>query len=117
MKGALIFLAVFAVLVVVTLGYPTLPFGSQIYYAVGGQNINYPIAGIPITTLVPAVLNGVVYGFIVWLIYSIVSGATGKGKKESQTIQQNVNVQVADKEKDAAIQPESSAGAEKEDKV
>jgi len=81
-----------------------LPFGNQIYYAVGGVNINYPILGIPITTLVPAVFNGVTYGFIVWLIYSVVSAATGKGKAPSQTIQQNVTVQVQDKEKDVQTQ-------------
>ena len=78
MKGALVFLAVFAVLLVVTLGYPTLPFGQQIYNAIGGLNINYPIAGIPVSTLVPAVFNGVVYGVIVWIIYSVV--ASGKRK-------------------------------------
>ena len=78
MKGALVFLAVFAVLLVVTLGYPTLPFGQQIYYAIGGLNVNYPIAGIPVSTLVPAVFNGVVYGVIVWIIYSVV--ASGKRK-------------------------------------
>ena len=81
MKGALVFLAVFAIVIVVTLGYPNLPFGSQIYYAIGGVNTNYAILGIPITTLVPAVFNGVIYGFIVWLIYSMASGAIGKGKK------------------------------------
>jgi hypothetical protein len=101
MKGALVFLGVFAIFVAVTLGYPSLPFGSQIYYAIGGVNINYPILGIPITTLVPAVFNGVIYGFVVWLIYSIASGAIGRGKKtQAQTIQQNVTVKVEDKEKD-----------------
>lgn len=99
MKGAIIFLAVFVILLLVTFGNPSLPYGSQIYYAIGGININYPILGIPITTLVPAVFNGVIYGFIVWLIYSILSAATGRGKKpQSQTIQQNVTVQVKDKE-------------------
>ena len=107
MKGALVFLAVFAVFVAITLGYPSLPFGSQIYYAIGGVNINYPILGIPITTLVPAVFNGVIYGFIVWLIYSIASGAIGRGKKtQAQTIQQNVTVKVEDKAKD--VQTEKS---------
>ena len=107
MKGALVFLGVFAIVLVVTLGYPSLPFGSQIYYAVGGTNTNYPILGIPITTLVPAVFNGVIYGFIVWLIYSIASKAAGGGKKpQAQTIQQNVTVKVEDKDK--AGQPEKN---------
>jgi hypothetical protein len=105
MKGALVFLVVFAIFVAITFGYPTLPFGSQIYYAIGGVNVNYPILGVPITTLVPAVLNGVVYGFIVWLVYSVASGAMGGGKKvESQTIQQNVTVKVEDKEKEVKVE-------------
>ena len=81
MKGALVFLAVFAIFVVITLSYPSVPFGSQIYYTVGGVDVDYPILGIPITTLVPAVFNGVIYGLIAWFIYSIASGATGKRKK------------------------------------
>jgi hypothetical protein len=100
MKGALVFLAVFAIMLVVTLGNPTIPFGRQIYYAIGGVNINYPIAGIPVSTLVPAVFNGVVYGIIVWIIYSIVASATGKNKNQTQNINQNVNLNPPDKEKD-----------------
>jgi hypothetical protein len=107
MKGALVFLAVFALFVWVTFGNPSFPYGSQIYYAIGGVNINYPILGIPITTLVPAVFNGVVYGFIAWLIYSFLSALTGRGKKtQNQTIQQNVTVRVDDKEK--KVQEEKS---------
>ena len=91
MKGAILFLAVFAIVVMVTLGNPSLPFGSQIYYRIGGVNINYPILGIPITTLIPAIFNGVIYGFIVWLIYSIASRGRGK-KTQTKTIQQNIKV-------------------------
>ncbi|MDQ1278838.1 MAG: hypothetical protein QG670_98 [Thermoproteota archaeon] len=119
MKGAIVFLAVFIIFIAVTLGYPTLPFGSQIYNAVGGVNINYPILGIPITTLVPAVFNGVVYGFIAWLIYSIASGAMGRGNKTpNQTIQQNVTVKVEDKEKDAKVEKsETKTDKEKTDET
>ena len=119
MKGAIVFLAVFGVFVAITLGYPSFPFGSQIYYAIGGVNINYPILGIPITTLVPAVFNGVVYGFIVWLIYSIATGAIGRGKKTpNQTIQQNVTVKVEDKEKEAKIEKsETKTDKEKADET
>jgi hypothetical protein len=100
MKGALVFLAVFAIMLVVTLGNPTIPFGQQIYTAIGGVNTNYPIAGIPVSTLVPAVFNGVVYGVIVWIIYSIVASATRKDKNQTQNINQNVNLNAPDKEKD-----------------
>ncbi|MFH0897260.1 MAG: hypothetical protein V1850_04350 [Candidatus Bathyarchaeota archaeon] len=116
MKGAIVFLAVFAIFVVVTFGYPSLPFGKQIYSAVGGVNINYPILGMPITTLVPAVFNGVIYGFIVWLIYSILSGAMGKGKKTpNQTIQQNVTIKVEDKEKDVQIEKDENKSVKEKD--
>jgi predicted flap endonuclease-1-like 5' DNA nuclease len=92
--GAIIFLVVFAILVVVTLSNPTLPFGKQIYEAIGGVDVDYPILGIPVDTLVPAVFNGIVYGFIVWLLYTIISSATGGDKKDRQTIEQTVSVQV-----------------------
>ncbi|UCH37075.1 MAG: hypothetical protein JSV76_05135 [Candidatus Bathyarchaeota archaeon] len=96
--GAILFLVVFAILTVVTLSNPTLPFGYQIYEAIGGVNVDYPILGIPVSTLVPAVFNGIVYGFIVWLLNTIVSSATGDDKKTDQTIQQNVSVNVNEPE-------------------
>jgi len=88
MKGALVFLVVFAIGLALTLGSPGIPPGSQIYYAVGGVDIDYPILGIPVKNLVPAVFNGVIYGVIVWVIYSVV---LGRGK-EQQQIQQNVEI-------------------------
>ena len=102
--GAIIFLVVFALFVVVTFSYPTLPPGKEIYYAIGAVDIDYPILGIPVSTLVPVVFNGLVYGFIAWLLYTIVSGVSGRGKEPSQTIQQRVTVQVQDKEKEARVE-------------
>jgi hypothetical protein len=99
--GAILFLIVFAILTMITLSNPTLPFGYQIYEAIGGVAIDYPILGIPVDTLVPAVFNGIVYGFIIWLLYTIASSATGRGQKTDQTIQQNVSVNVQDGEKTA----------------
>lgn len=81
MKGALVFLLVFAIFLVITLVYPSLPPGGIIYTAVGGVNVNYAIVGIQVPKLVPAVFNGVVYGFIVWLIYDLASGVMEKRKK------------------------------------
>jgi len=82
MKGALVFLAVFAILLVATLGNTTIPFGREIYYAIGGVSTDYPIMGISVSILVPAILNGVIYGVIVWIIYSIIVNATRKNKSE-----------------------------------
>jgi hypothetical protein len=88
MKGALVFLAVFAILLVATLANPTIPFGREIYHAIGGVDIDYPIMGISVSTLVPAVLNGVIYGVFVWIIYSIVVNATRKNKSKTQNSNQ-----------------------------
>ncbi len=80
MKGALVFLAVFVIGLVATLAYPTLPFGNQIYHAIGGLDVDYPILGMPVATLVPAVINGVIYGTIVWIIYSVAVSGSRKNK-------------------------------------
>ena len=85
MKGALVFLTVFVVFVVITLFVPSLPPGSQIYYSVGGVNVNYAILGITVPRLVPAVFNGVIYGVIAWLIYEVYCWITEKNKKTQKT--------------------------------
>lgn len=73
MKGALVFLASFLVFLLITLVYPILPPGIQIYGALGVAQSTYPVIGIPITTLACAVFNGVIYGVIIWLIYSLIT--------------------------------------------
>jgi hypothetical protein len=85
MKGALVFLVVFAIFLVITLFYPSLPPGGLIYYTVGGVNVDYPILGISVPKLVPAVFNGVIYGVIAWLIYEIYVWLTEKNKKTQKT--------------------------------
>ncbi len=99
MIGAVIFVIFFLLFLVITIGMPTLPIGDMIQQ----QILNIPkmedlVLGIPGWILINAILNGVIYGFIIWLIFSLFSSATGRGKKkEQQTIQQTVNVQVAEK--------------------
>jgi hypothetical protein len=80
LKGALVFLAVFAVVAVVTISYPTLPPGLAIYYMMGQPDTDYQILGVAAPTFAAAILNGVIYGIIVWLIYSIAARATKKEK-------------------------------------
>ena len=84
MKGALVFLVVFVIFVVATLGaYSTLPPGWEIYSALNlPPDVDYPVLGIPATDLIVAVFNGVVYGVIVWIIYSIIARVTKREKKE-----------------------------------
>jgi hypothetical protein len=48
-----------------------LPPGKNIYDALVGVETDYPVFGIGASALVAAVFNGVVYGVIIWLIYSI----------------------------------------------
>lgn len=83
MKGALVFLAVFVVVFVITLSYPTLPPGLDIYHLMGQPDTDYQILGIAAPTFAAAILNGVIYGVIVWIIYSIAARATKKEKKET----------------------------------
>jgi hypothetical protein len=68
MRGAIVFLTVFVILLVITLAYPGLPLGKQLYGMLGVPTTDYPVLGISATTLVIAVFNGVVYGIIAWLI-------------------------------------------------
>ena len=81
MKGALVFLIVFVVFVVITLFVPSIPPGGLIYTAVGGVDVNYAIVGITVPRLVPAVFNGVIYGVIAYLIYEVYCWVTEKNKK------------------------------------
>jgi hypothetical protein len=64
MKGAIVFLIVFVLGVLITLGNTSLPPGNIIYGMLNVPSINYPVLGIPATTLIISVFNGVVYGFI-----------------------------------------------------
>lgn len=72
MKGAIVFLIVFVVVLLATLAYPDLPVGKQLYGLLGVPEVDYPVLGIATTTLVSAVLNGVIYGVIVWLVFTFV---------------------------------------------
>ena len=85
MKGALVFLVVFAIIIAVSLGgaYSDLPPAWQIYNALDlPPRIPYDVLGVNATDLIIAVFNGVVWGVIVWLIYSIIARVTKREKKE-----------------------------------
>jgi hypothetical protein len=95
MEGALVFLAVFAILVVLTLGNVDIPPGKAIYQAVlpGTEAAaGYLVGGqVDAVTAIIAVFNGVIYGFIVWLIFTILMMLFGKKEKKNNV---NVNVTV-----------------------
>lgn len=68
--GAILFLVVFFAFLLLTLGLPDLPIGRQLYGLFGVAESDYPVLGIGVTTLVSAVLNGVFYGVIAWLVFT-----------------------------------------------
>lgn len=71
MKGAAVFLIVFLAMLLLTLAVPEIPPGKFIYDAIVDVETDYPILGVPATTLVAAIFNGAIYGVIVWLIYDL----------------------------------------------
>lgn len=85
MRGAIIFVVAFLIFLALTLGYSELPPGSAIYDAVVGVETDYEVLGLPATLLIAAVFNGVIYGVIVWLIYTLVERARKRPQKESVT--------------------------------
>jgi hypothetical protein len=87
LKGAIVFLVVFAVALVLTLGNTAVPPGKAIYdlvlpntqaasgYLVGGT--------VDAVTAIISVFNGVIYGFIAWVIFTLVLMFTKKDKPQN----------------------------------
>jgi hypothetical protein len=99
MKGAIVFLVVFAIVVVITLAYTSIPPGNAIYQAVlpntEQYTSTYSIAGTNAFALIIAVFNGVIYAFIAWLVFTLLM--MFKKKDKHQNISQTVNVNLGDK--------------------
>lgn len=84
MKGALVFIAVFVIFLLATFAYPELPPGAQIYDSLNFPTTTYKVFDtIPVRTLVNALFNGVIFGIVAWLIYTIAHRAT-KPKTQQQ---------------------------------
>jgi len=100
MIGAVIFVIFFLAFLGISLGMPTLPPGPMIFSVVNIPRTaleNYPVLGVPASLLIIGIVNGVVYGFIIWLIFSVVSAATGRNKKKGGAVTQSVTVNVGEK--------------------
>ncbi len=98
MKGAIVFLAVFALVFLLSLGVTTIPPGQALYDMLNlpVETTTYKVGGaIYGDVLIMAIFNAVVYGFIVWLVFTILTYRSRKEKP--QTIQQNVTVNVGEK--------------------
>ena len=108
MKGAIIFLVVFAIAVVITLGNTAIPPGKAIYDAILPNTeaaSGYLVGGtIDAVTLIISVFNGVIYGFIAWLVFTVVNSIFGK-KNKQQNVQQTVNVNLGEKDKQEGTAP------------
>jgi len=83
--GALVFLAVFFVLLLATLAVPGIPPGKQIYENLGVAETDYSVLGVSATSLVEAIINGVVYGIIAYLIFTFGSMAMRKKPQPQQS--------------------------------
>ena len=104
MKGAIVFLAVFAVVFFICLGVTSIPPGQALYNLLNLpiETTTYKVGGaIYGDVLIKAIFNAVVYGIIVWIVFSLM---TYRSRKEKQNIQQNVTVNVGDK-KDVSQTP------------
>ncbi|MEM2942268.1 MAG: zinc ribbon domain-containing protein [Candidatus Bathyarchaeia archaeon] len=89
MKGAIVFLTVFMILLAATLSYSNIPPGKEIYRLLEIPETDHPVLGIPATILVYAVFNAVVYGIVAWLIFTIAErshrGRSGRLDSIAQT--------------------------------
>jgi hypothetical protein len=89
MRGAIIFLIVFLAMLLITLGAPGIPPGKGIYNLLGVEEVDRPVLGVPATTLVVAVFNGVVYGIVVWLLFDILGKMTeSKGREKRSSTEE-----------------------------
>ncbi len=70
-EGAIVFLVAFVVFLAATFAYPSLPLGSTITEA---MDIDPDLvwSGFTLKTLLSAVFNGIIYGVIIWLIFTFV---------------------------------------------
>jgi len=89
MKGALVFLAVFLILMLATIAYSELPPGGMIYDSFNFPTTTYKIFDtLAVRTVANALINGAIYGIIAWIIYTIAERAMKpKTKPQPQTQQ------------------------------
>jgi hypothetical protein len=85
LKGAIVFLAAFLLFLVISLGYSGLPPGRQIYDAAVGAESDYLVSGIPVTLLAIGIFNGVIWGFIIYIVYWVLDSYVFK-KEPTATV-------------------------------
>ena len=68
-EGAIVFLIAFVVFLAITFANPDLPLGSTISDAMG-IDPDLVWSGFTLRTLLSAIFNGIIYGIIIWLIFT-----------------------------------------------
>jgi hypothetical protein len=94
MKGAIVFIVVFAIVLVISLGSTAIPPGKAIYNlafpntedVVSGYLVGGAIDGV---TAIVSIINGVIFGFVAWVVYGLAATAFRRNKKN--TVQQAAN--------------------------
>jgi hypothetical protein len=86
-RGAIVFVAAFLIFLAVTVGYQDLPPGQLIYDALNlPATIDYDVLGLQAKELIIAIFNGVIYGIIIWLIYTLAEKAGIIPKRKPQQV-------------------------------
>ena len=83
MKGAIVFLVVFVVVFLISLGATSIPPGQALYnlLKLPAATTTYKVGGaIYGDVLIKAIFNAVVYGIIIWLVFTIVTHTFKKRK-------------------------------------
>lgn len=75
----LVFVASFISLFVVTMTFPAMPPGQMLCTVLGNSETDYLIAGISGELLVSGIINGLVWGVLIVMVYSYLRGPS-KGK-------------------------------------
>lgn len=74
-EGAIVFLIAFVIFIAITFAYPELPLGNMISDAMGIDS-SIMWSGFVLRTLLSAIFNGVIYGVIIWLIFTFARRTT-----------------------------------------
>jgi hypothetical protein len=76
-EGAIVFIIAFLIFLAATLAYTELPPGNMISDSMGiDPTIEWN--GFIVRTLISAILNGIIYGVIIWLVFTFGKRAVKK---------------------------------------
>ncbi|MCD6412021.1 MAG: hypothetical protein J7L20_06340 [Thermoplasmata archaeon] len=87
MIGAVVFVIAFLIFLGMTLNFGVFPPGDTLYKLLNVPETSYHVLGYPATMFVKAAFNGVVYGFIVWLVFSLAMTIRRKRKEKRKAEQ------------------------------